>query len=386
MSQVTIHETKTGGLTTNIPSYYAEYQVINYTNRPIGIIDRTGRKDVLKPSSSGVKHNPHVEIQRRGGMGLRVNGYGNHEMMDATVTAIPEEVFMSEPYLATEVDLVICPADLIDKTPHPGAAETYDSVLKNEIYDIVRNDYSPTLRVFANDPSGKVRRFFWHFLGSDVEVPVTCYPTREAGVTFVLSHYGKPNLMQTYSLDQIDNEDGYIDLGTGFVLHVAINQQTVRMGLSAIREKFNGTTKDLDAYVESERKKWVEEHRGEILAFEKKVKELEATIQDLRLDNTSLKTKLNEKEALIAQWSGIHKFQTEALRTDRAQKAVDTEVERTKKASAGATTERFKLGTTLASAAVTATVAVVSTLAAVGIFSSGGGIAAGIGSLFAMFV
>lgn len=386
MTEVKITETKTNKLTTDIPSYYSEYQVINYTNRAIGIIDRTGRRNILEPSTNGRKHSPHVEIQRRGGMGLRVNAHGRHEMMDATITNIPEETFMAEPYLSEEVDLVICPADLIEKTVHPGSSETYDSVLKNEIYDIVRNDYSPTLRIFANDPSGKIRQFYWHFLGSDIQVPVTCYPTKEASVVFTLSHYGKPNLVQTYSLDQIDNDDGYIDLGTGFVLHVALNQQTVRMGLSTVREKFNGTTKDLDEYIESERKKWVEEHRGEIMSFERKVKELEATIRELRLENTNLKTSLDEKTSLIAQWSGIQKYDIEKLRNERVEKAVETEVERTKKATAGATTERFKLGTTLATAAITATVSVVSTLAAIGVFSSGGGVVAGIGSLFAMLI
>lgn len=187
---------------------YEERIVINGSDEPIGVVDKYGNKYTIKkdPSEQGKE----IKIWVRSGI-----GNGTHDSMvpvthETDICVIDPRILLTEMVYVKEADVVICNVKNLPYCEHPNQSFSYEDGMKWLYSEMLeqKNIKTPTVKIIANDPSGKIPWVYISILDTICKVEASHYQTADDGVTIIFpyDHF----IMKHISFKQIIESDGYV--------------------------------------------------------------------------------------------------------------------------------------------------------------------------------
>lgn len=167
--------------------FFQEMGIYNCTRQDIVLINRYGHKHYVKPTS-GMHNVQHVEIRVNTINGDRLKGAGMSKVdanADGISINLPWFDLERGPIYVSEVDMVICLPDCVNDAPHPKHYASYENALEEVMSNIKKHKDKHTVRIFANDPTGRVEVLYALVEGVVVKIDVTHYEGQEPCVFYI---------------------------------------------------------------------------------------------------------------------------------------------------------------------------------------------------------
>jgi len=280
-----------GPISTTTNGFYFEMLVYNNTGFPIGIVDKHNGKHKVA-NIKGVGRNDVVTVIYRRAINVSRKQHSQDIPIPTVTIEIPYSILLNEPVYVKEVDLLFCNEGSLDGFNHPHKAAGLDEIL-DEYFKKIQNGLKvPTIKVYGNDTTGKIKNASMYIFNSFCNVSFTKWENSEDCVTIVFpdqkgnhSHYKIP-------LDTVIKSDGKLTVQTkdgNFDLYLALERNTIKTYL----EKEEREKSSLEEILKEEKFKLVEENKKYKKKIEDSVREefrtktveLEKEIQDLKEAN-----------------------------------------------------------------------------------------------------
>lgn len=283
--------------------FYQEYIVVNSSDSPIGMVDKFNNRHLIYPDT-GFGKTGTIKVYLRTDTGNKGQN-GQLKPMPTTICMIATADLLSDIVYVKEIDVVFCTEKNLQYTDHPQKSLSYEDALKNILEELKSLDSIkvPTIKIVANDPTGKIKKVYCYILDYFVEITPTHYPMSDNGVTIIFPNDGMKT--KYISFEEIEKSNGI----------VSNNQLRCYIGLNktVIRNAVDLDNSSKKVYTEQEFAEAQKKNDTELAAAIKKAEAIYANkykvvIQDLNNQITELKTEIDGYKRVLNSADGYLNF------------------------------------------------------------------------------
>ena len=202
------------GPSLSAKGFFCDFMASNYTCQPVVLVDIFNRHHTVAPVSKIAGNNGLIELVYRSTDVPRTDPTQRYTTLEQPITAKCIKLDTSQlsigPIYVEEVEVVICTVEQAPGVVHPKSTSVYDNTIRKASITLAQQDNFPTLRLFANDPSGVLTELYAYMFGAVVKTPVTSLINREASITIVITSCGQVVYQKSYSLGEFLNKNKFI--------------------------------------------------------------------------------------------------------------------------------------------------------------------------------
>ena len=251
-----------------------------------------------------------------------------------------------------ELEMVVCLPEQAPAVDHPKSKSVYETAIRNASITFSQNDNFPTLRVYANDPSGTLSEIYAYMFGTIVRVPVTNLSNREGSIAVVITSYGKVVFQKLYTIGEFLNKNKFITERNSPVLCIGLNRVMVEHYAKAHEREADQIPEDTLKLLKAEAAEEVSDrHKKEISALQTKLdsalwecsqvkqqnQTLTLSLSDLKNQNSVFQSQINGYKAIFGCQEQQHvitrtSMQTDMIREKTKQAKIATDIEQVKQA------------------------------------------------------
>lgn len=342
------------GPSLSAKGFFCDFMASNYTCRPVVLVDIFNRQHVVAPVSNIAGNNGLIELVYRATDTPRVDPTTRYSTVEQPITAKCIKLDTSNlcigPIYVEELEVVICTVEQAPGVVHPKSTSVYDKTVQQASIMLAEQDNFPTLRLFANDPSGVLTEIYAYMFGSVVRTPVTSLTNREASITIVITSCGQVVYQKSYSLGEFLNKNKFIADRSSPVLCIGTSRIMVEQYAKTKEREMESLPEDelkrlkLDAEIEASKK-----HQKTISDLESKLQtaqwETAQAQQQQRLLAFQLAEQKRQYEVAVSQVSGYKSlFDCKGQQDVLTRSELQTEIvrEKSRQAQIASDTERVK--------------------------------------------
>lgn len=279
--------------------FFSDFMATNYTDHPIMLIDMCNKKHVVTPITHVAQAQGLIELVYRATDTPRVDPTTRYSTVEKPIDAIRVKINSEElnlgPVYVEELEIVVCLPEQAPAVNHPKSTSAYETAVRNASVMYSQNDNFPTLRVYANDPSGTLTEIYAYMFGTIVRVPVTNLSNREGSIAVVITSYGKVVYQKLYTIGEFLNKNKFIVERNSPVLCIGLNRVMVEHYANA-RER--EADKIPDETIQMIKANAIEDlsakHKREISALQFKLDAAAWECNQVKQENQSLSFTLSE--------------------------------------------------------------------------------------------
>lgn len=340
----------------SLKGFFCDFMISNYTDHPIIVIDMFNKKHVVVPVTHVAQAQGLIELTYRSTDTPRVDPTQRYatveKAIDATRITINSEELNLGPVYVEELEMVICLPEQAPAVEHPKSKSVYETAIRNASIMFSQNDNFPTLRVYANDPSGTLSEIYAYMFGTIVRVPVTNLSNREGSIAVVITSYGKVVFQKLYTIGEFLNKNKFITERNSPVLCIGLNRVMVEHYAKAHEREAEQIPEDTLKLLKAEAMEEVSDrHKREISALQTKLdnavwecnqvkqqnQTLTLSLSDLKNQNTVFQSQINGYKAIFGCQEQQHvitrtSMQTDMIREKTKQAKIATDIEQVKQA------------------------------------------------------
>lgn len=334
--------------------FFCDVMVSNYTDHPVIVVDMFNKKHVVTPVTHVAQAQGLIELTYRSTDTPRVDPTQRYatveKAIDATRIKINSEELNLGPVYVEELEMVVCSLEQAPAVNHPKATSVYETAIRNASIVFSRNDNFPTLRVYANDPSGTLTEIYAYMFGTIVRVPVTNLPNREGSIAVVITSYGKVVFQKLYTIGEFLNKNKFITERNSPVLCVGLNRVMVEHYAKAHERETEQIPEETLQLLKAEAvEELTDRHKKELSALQTKLDNATWECNQTKQQNQALSFSLaelkNQNTVYLSQINGykaIFGCQEQQQLMTRASLQTDMVREKTKQARIATDTEQVK--------------------------------------------
>ena len=341
MKDQTVEEIEATEIDKNLPGLYTEFLIRNMTDTELIVIDQFGGKITLPQLRTSLSGPKIVEAVVRTHNGKRVDHLGREKPIPTKKITIPFGDFKLGPRYIQDLDVLICTKYQVSSAIHPNQTQVYEDALAETIEALKEKNTLPTVRVFANDPTGKTKQLWIYLHGAIVPIKVSEF--KGAAATVSITTMVGPKVVNEFNIviDDILTGNGKLDFSSGDTYFIGPTEQEVKFALKNKRDSINNAIPE--EKVEHLLKQKETEYADE---FNSLRTELDMAKNELILERKTHKLKIEEltvdKDQLYEQvkfWKSIDDTKSEKRQTVSKEKQ---EAERFEKERLKTEAERMK--------------------------------------------
>lgn len=334
--------------------FFSDLMIVNYTDHPVMAIDVCNRKHVVAPLTHVAQAQGLIELTYRSTDTPRVDPTQRYatveKAIDATRVKINSEELNLGPVYVEEMEIVICLPEQAPAINHPKATSVYETAVRNASISFSQSDNFPTLRVYANDPSGTLSEIYAYMFGTIVKVPVTNLSCREGSIAIVITSYGKIVYQKLYTIGEFLNKNKFITERNSPVLCIGLNRMMVEHYAKAHEREAEQIPEDTIKLLKAQAEEEVSaRHKREISTLQSKLDTVTVECNQAKQENASLSFTLaelkNQNAVIQSQVNGYKALfgcQEQQHVVTRASMQTDIIREKTKQARIASDTEQVK--------------------------------------------
>ena len=334
--------------------FFSDTMVTNYTDHPVVAVDMFNKKHVVTPLTHVAQAQGLIELTYRSTDTPRVDPTKRYatveKAIDATRVTINSEELNLGPVYVEELEIVICSLEQAPAVNHPKATSVYETAIRNASITFSRSDNFPTLRVYANDPSGTLTEIYAYMFGTIVRVPVTNLPNREGSIAVVITSYGKVVFQKLYTIGEFLNKNKFITERNSPVLCIGLNRVMVEHYAKAHERETEQIPEETLQLLKAEAvAELTATHKKELSALQTKLdnatwecnqtkqqnQALTFSLAELKNQNAVYQSQINGYKAMFGCQEQQHLLTRASLQTDMVR-------EKTKQAKIASDTEQVK--------------------------------------------
>lgn len=338
----------------SLKGFFSDLMVANYTDHPIVVVDMYNKQHVVVPVTHVAQAQGLIEITYRSTDTPRVDPTKRYATVERAIDAIRVKLRSAEielgPVYVEELELVVCTMEQAPAVVHPKATSVYEAAMRNASIMFSKNDNFPTLRVYANDPSGSLTEIYAYMFGTIVRVPVTNLSNREGTIAVVITSYGKIVFQKQYTIGEFLNKNKFIVERNSPVLCIGLSRLMVEhYALAHERETEKVPEETLQLLKAQAMDELSSEHKKELATLQTKLdsalwefhqvqqqnRSLNFTVNELKQQNAVYQSQLNGYKAIVGCQEQQHVLTRAAMQTDIVR-------EKTKQARIASDTEQVK--------------------------------------------
>lgn len=340
----------------SLKGFFCDFMISNYTDHPIIVIDMFNKKHVVVPVTHVAQAQGLIELTYRSTDTPRVDPTQRYatveKAIDATRISINSEELNLGPVYVEELEMVVCLPEQAPAVDHPKSKSVYETAIRNASITFSQNDNFPTLRVYANDPSGTLSEIYAYMFGTIVRVPVTNLSNREGSIAVVITSYGKVVFQKLYTIGEFLNKNKFITERNSPVLCIGLNRVMVEHYAKAHEREADQIPEDTLKLLKAEAAEEVSDrHKKEISALQTKLdsalwecsqvkqqnQTLTLSLSDLKNQNSVFQSQINGYKAIFGCQEQQHvitrtSMQTDMIREKTKQAKIATDIEQVKQA------------------------------------------------------
>lgn len=340
----------------SLKGFFCDFMISNYTDHPIIVVDMFNKKHVVVPVTHVAQAQGLIELTYRSTDTPRVDPTQRYatveKAIDATRISINSEELNLGPVYVEELEMVVCLPEQAPAVDHPKSKSVYETAIRNASITFSQNDNFPTLRVYANDPSGTLSEIYAYMFGTIVRVPVTNLSNREGSIAVVITSYGKVVFQKLYTIGEFLNKNKFITERNSPVLCIGLNRVMVEHYAKAHEREADQIPEDTLKLLKAEAAEEVSDrHKKEISALQTKLdsalwecsqvkqqnQTLTLSLSDLKNQNSVFQSQINGYKAIFGCQEQQHvitrtSMQTDMIREKTKQAKIATDIEQVKQA------------------------------------------------------
>lgn len=355
-------------LSNSYPSYYCEFQILNWTKSLLVVIDRFGHQEVLDKCIENPSSDGKVVVQYRSFVGRRASNGNSFSARDIDVPgmeiSVPYADIFEHPVYIKQCDVVVALVEQAGIAVHPANKELYDNVVGTYVPsdEVMRG--TPVFSIMANDPYGRWDELMVNVFGKTMYIPVShCQSSidnsdEESGksaidalskLTFVARYHGEIDDEFTFSVPLVNVDNGKATvIPDGTLIYIATDiehlQDSISSGRSSRISEFVNNKQGIPKSIYEQEKKIMEDKLASMKAkYEDRIKtdketatlDLQKVKNDLEAEH-QLRVKL---ETEVKEWQGIHSARVEYTKKNGE---MQEQVEKTRKESYAADQKRIE--------------------------------------------
>lgn len=189
---------------------YEERVVINCSAYDVGVVDKFGRKFTVKQDTKEVGHD--IKIYIRSGLGNRASDKRSLALLETIVCVVEYQTLLTNHVYIKEADLVLCNSKDLNHVSHPNLSFSYEDNFRMMYASMIDSNSikTPTIKVVANDPSGRIKHIYMSILDTICKIEVTNYQISDNGVTIMYPSDGFS--IKFIPFDIVLNSNGFVKL------------------------------------------------------------------------------------------------------------------------------------------------------------------------------
>lgn len=338
----------------SLKGFFSDLMVANYTDRCIVVIDMYNKRHVVTPVTHVAQAQGLIELTYRSTDTPRVDPTQRYATVEKAIDAIRIKLISTEldlgPVYVEELEIVVCTLEQAPAVEHPKATSVYEAAMRNASITFSRNDNFPTLRVYANDPSGSLTEIYAYMFGSIVRVPVTNLPNREGTIAVVITSYGKVVYQKLYTMGEFLNKNKFISERNSPVLCIGLSRTMVEHYAQAHERETEKVPEETLQLLRAQIQDDVSaKHKGELTKIQTELnnviwqlqqtqqqnRALTYSVDELKHQNAVYLSQLNGYKAIVGcqeQQSILTRasLQTDMVREKTKQARISTDIEQIK--------------------------------------------------------
>lgn len=273
--------------------FYFELLVFNNTKFPIGVIDKHNSRYTVK-NTTGVGKNDVITITYRQAVNISRKQHYHDIPIPSVTMEIPYSVLINEPVYVKEVDLLLCNEGSLNSFNHPHKAAGLDEILDEYFKKLDKSLTVPTLKVYGNDTTGKIKKAHMMIFNTFCQVQFTNWEHCEDCVTIIFpDQKGNPNHYKI-PLEELVKSEGKVKVKTKydpFDIYLALEASTIRNCLD--KEEQEKVNNSLEEIIKEEKFKMTEENKK----YKKRVEDAIKEDYRLKMEESAKEIKELKEEA-----------------------------------------------------------------------------------------
>lgn len=199
-----------GAVPNTTQGLYEERVVVNCTPRTIGVVDKFGNKSIIKQDTKEIGHD--IKIYIRSGVGNKATDNRSVAVLETTVCVIDYQALLTDSIYVKEADLVICNSKDLNHVTHPNLSFSYEDNFRMMYSHMINSNHikTPTVKIVANDPTGRIKSIYMNILDTICTIDVTHYQISDNGVTVMYPSDGFS--IKFIPFDVILSSNGFVKL------------------------------------------------------------------------------------------------------------------------------------------------------------------------------
>lgn len=273
-----------------ITGLYTEMTIDNMAPYDVVSVDRAGKVTIIPPCVAYVRSVGDVIISVRSTAGETVDSRVYRrpdDKLSTTQYIVSENELNTAPVYVEELDIVVCRREHLAIANHPFSMDAFSEAYDRTAAALKDEDITPTLRLTANDPLGRIDKLFVNVFNRTILMKVTNVPSHD--LTFrILMTCGDQNTSFVFGHDissLINGETVYGDPKLGIIIG------TSREAVDKFRSEHPMYYEYKEEFINHIKAEAIYNHKIE---SEKKQEELSATIAKLLTEVASLKNDVGQ--------------------------------------------------------------------------------------------
>ncbi len=334
--------------------FFSDFTATNYGSCPVILVDVFNIQHVVNPVSSTVTANGVLELVYRSEDVLRTDPKHRYTTVEEPLPTKCIRLDINRldlgPIYVPELEVVVSMPDHAPGVIHPKSKVAYEYAVESASVMLARNDVFPSLRIFANDPTGLIKEIFAYMFNTVVRVPVTKIDNRESSIVVVITSGSQVVYQKSYRMDEFINKNKFVSDDSSPILCFGTSRLMVEE-YARHKEKGNGRISEDDLQIikaeammaaQEEQKATIRDLNNKLAESSNKFLEAQASIQQLQIkmaekDNqlSVLTSQINGYKAVFANHEQVAALSRSAMQTDMVR-------EKTKQARISTNTEEIK--------------------------------------------
>lgn len=314
-----------GPLPNTTNGYCEETIIINCTDDPIGVIDKSGNKILIQPEPG--KHNGTIKIYVKKGTGNV--SFETHKIKSnpGHIVNVNYRSIITEPVYVKEADILLCYYKNIDLYSHPNVSMSYKESVERLFEELSKIDSIkvPTLKIMANSSNNDIKNLYVFIFGVICEIEITNYNTSDNGVTFIYPNDKTKNLFIPF--DEIIKSNGCIKtkyfncfIGTNREIIKQALEKELNNSLKYTEEEILKIKEDLKKQMESSVKdmknSFKEKYDADILSKLNRIAQLENELNSAKMEIENLRKLVSSADSFLNYTQKSMNHQTESLKQE----------------------------------------------------------------------
>lgn len=338
----------------SLKGFFCDLMVANYTDHPIVVIDMYNKRHVVIPVTHVAQAQGLIELTYRSTDTPRVDPTQRYATVEKAIDATRIKLMSTEldlgPVYVEELEMVVCTPEQAPAVNHPKSTSAYEAAMRNASITFSRNDNFPTLRVYANDPTGSLTEIYAYMFSTIVRVPVTNLPNREGTIAVVITSYGKVVYQKLYTIGEFLNKNKFIVDRNSPVMFIGLNRTIVEHYAKAHERETDQVPEETLNLLKAQAMDEISsKHKTEIATLQTKLDDavwkfqqvqqqnrmLTYTVDELKQQNSVYQAQLNGYKAMVGCQEQQHvltraSLQTDMVREKTKQARIATDIEQVK--------------------------------------------------------